>query len=106
MYKGYEAVVTFDDEANLFHGEVINTRDVITFQGTSVKALRTEFRKSVDDYLDFCKSRGEEPDKPFSGKLVLRITPDLHRTVALKARREGQSVNAYIAQQLAADCQR
>lgn len=104
IYKGYEAVVTFDDEADLFHGEVINTRDVITFQGKSVRALRTEFRKSVDDYLEFCKSRGEEPEKPFSGKLVLRIAPDLHRAVALKARREGRSLNTFIAERLAAEC--
>lgn len=104
MYKGYEAVVTFDDEADLFHGAVINTRDVITFQGQSVKALRTEFRKSVEDYLEFSKSRGEEPEKPFSGKLVLRLAPDLHRAVALGAKREGRNPNAYIAERLAAEC--
>ena len=99
-YKGYEGVASFDEEADLFHGEVINTRDVITFQGRSVKELRKAFRDSVDDYLAFCRERGEEPDKPFSGKLVLRLNPRLHRQIAAQARRSGQSLNAYIAGRL------
>lgn len=61
-YKDYESIVTFDEEARLFHGEVINIRDVITFQGTNVDDLEKAFRDSVDDYLDFCASRGEHPD--------------------------------------------
>ena len=63
-YKGYEGVVSFDDKAELFHREVVNTRDVITFQGQSVRELRKAFRDSIDDYLAFCEQRGEEPDKP------------------------------------------
>jgi len=78
-YQGYEAVVSFDEEANIFHGEVINTRDVITFQGSSTDELRKAFEDSVEDYLTFCKERGEEADKPFSGNLVLRIPPELRR---------------------------
>jgi predicted HicB family RNase H-like nuclease len=78
-YKGYEASIQFNEDANIFHGEVINTRDVITFQGTSVKELKKAFENSVEDYLAFCKERGEEPDKPFSGNLVVRTRPDLHR---------------------------
>jgi predicted HicB family RNase H-like nuclease len=100
-YKGYEAVVSFDDDADLFHGELINTRDVITFQGRSVKELRTAFKDSVEDYLDFCKVRGEEPEKPFSGKLILRVDPGLHRDLALQARRQGKSLNALITDRLA-----
>ena len=64
-YKGYEAVIEFDDEAELFHGEVINLRDVITFQGASVTELKDALKDSVEDYLAFCKERGEEPEKPF-----------------------------------------
>lgn len=63
-YKGYEALVEFDDEARSLSGEVIHTRDVITFHGDSVEELEKEFHQSVDDYLKFCKSRGEKPDKP------------------------------------------
>ena len=64
-YKGYQARVDLDEEAGVFHGEVINTRDVITFQGSSVKELKRAFEGSVDDDLDFCAARGEDPDKPF-----------------------------------------
>lgn len=59
-YKGYTGRAKFDDEAGLFHGELLDLRDVITFQGTSVEKLEKEFRDSVDDYLEFCKERGEE----------------------------------------------
>jgi predicted HicB family RNase H-like nuclease len=55
--------VEFDDEANIFHGEVINLRDVITFQGESVQEIRQAFQDSVDDYLAFCAERQEEPEK-------------------------------------------
>lgn len=72
-YKGFTGHVEFDDEAGLFHGEVIDLRDVITFQGTSVEELERAFQDSVDDYLEFCEERGEEPDKPFSGRLMLRL---------------------------------
>ncbi|MBD2253993.1 type II toxin-antitoxin system HicB family antitoxin [Nostoc parmelioides] len=95
-YKGYEAIVEFDDEAEIFHGEIINLRDVITFQGDSVKELKQAFHDSVDDYLEFCQERGEEPEKPFSGKLMLRINPELHKTIAIKAKKEGQSLNSWI----------
>ena len=64
-YKGYQARVDLDEEAGVFHGEVINTRDVITFQGSSVGELNQALEDSVDDYLEFCASRGEHPEKPF-----------------------------------------
>jgi predicted HicB family RNase H-like nuclease len=64
-YKGYIAKVEFDDEAGLFHGVVINTRDVITFQGDRVADLRQAFRDSIEDYFEFCAARSEKPEKPF-----------------------------------------
>ena len=67
-YKGYFGKVEFDDEANIFYGEVINLRDVVTFQGETVQDLRKAFRESVDDYLEFCAARDEDPEKPYSGK--------------------------------------
>jgi len=101
-YKGYVGKVEFDDEADLFHGEVINTRDVITFQGQSVRELRKAFQESVEDYLAFCKKRGEAPEKPFSGQFVTRITPELHRQVNGAAMVAGQSLNAWVTEQLLA----
>lgn len=99
-YKGYIGKVEFDDEAPIFHGEVINTRDVITFQGESVGELTQAFRDSVDDYLDFCKVRGDAPDKPFSGQFVTRIPPELHRQVNVAAAVSGKSLNGWVAEQL------
>ena len=89
-YKGYRATVTFDSDAGVFHGEVVDTRDVIVFEGISVEQLQKEFRFSVDDYLAVCAERGREPDKPFSGQIPLRVTPSVHRaaTAAAKSGRE------------------
>ena|SRR5579862_3450826 len=95
-YKGYEAVAEFDEAADIFSGEVINTRDVITFQGASVEELKQAFKDSVDDYLEFCAKRNEEPDKPFSGTLSLRMPPKVHRQLALEAKRQKKSLNSYI----------
>jgi predicted HicB family RNase H-like nuclease len=95
-YKGYRATVDFDGEARVFYGEVIDLNDVITFQGESVKELEQAFHDSVDDYLEFCKERGEKPEKPFSGKFVVRISPDLHRAITLCAAEHKESVNTYV----------
>ncbi|MHB8899521.1 MAG: type II toxin-antitoxin system HicB family antitoxin [Thermoguttaceae bacterium] len=99
-YQGYIGKVEFDDEAGIFHGEVINTRDVITFQGESVAELKREFRASVEDYLAFCKQRGEAPEKPFSGRFVTRVSPELHRQVHAAAAVSGKSLNAWVSEQL------
>ncbi|WP_128292897.1 type II toxin-antitoxin system HicB family antitoxin [Afifella aestuarii] len=95
-YKGYEAVVNFDEEAETFHGEVINLRDVITFQGNSVDELKTALEESVEDYLAFCRERGEEPERPYSGQFVVRAEPRLHRELASAARRAGVSLNKLV----------
>jgi predicted HicB family RNase H-like nuclease len=101
-YKGYVGKVEFDDEARIFHGEVLDTRDVITFQGKSVAELETAFRESIDDYLAFCQQRGEEPNKPFSGQFVTRIPPELHRQVNMAASMSGKSLNAWVVEKLQA----
>jgi len=99
-YKSYIGDVKFDADAAIFHGEVINTRDVITFQGQSVDELVAAFHGSVDDYLAFCAERGEEPDKPFSGQFMTRIPPELHREVNIAARVAGKSLNAWVTERL------
>jgi predicted HicB family RNase H-like nuclease len=99
-YKGYVGRVEFDDDAGIFHGDVVNTRDVITFQGDTVEQLRHAFRDSVEDYLAFCKKRGEEPEKPYSGQFVTRLNPALHRRISLAASLAGKSLNAWVAEQL------
>ena len=99
-HKGYVARVDYDDEAGIFHGEIINTKDVITFQAATVKELRKAFRDSVQDYFAFCEGRGEQPEKPFSGQFVARLSPDLHRRIYLAAALAGKSLNAWVAEQL------
>ena len=97
-YKGYFAKVVFDEEANIFHGEVINLRDVITFEGETVNELKQTFHDSVDDYLKFCSERGEDPEKPYSGRFVVRVEPELHKTIAIEARKRGQSLNSLVSE--------
>lgn len=99
-YKGYLGCVEFDDDANLFHGEVLHIKDVVTFQGKSVRELRKAFQDSVEDYLDFCEKRGESPDKPFSGKFVVRLSPEKHRKIFIAAKQEGKSLNTWISDTL------
>ena len=93
--NGYIGQIDFDEDADLFHGQVINLRDVITFQGRSIDELRQALADSVQDYLEFCAECGEAPEKPFSGKAVLRVPPELHRAIAMAAVREGKSLNAW-----------
>jgi predicted HicB family RNase H-like nuclease len=95
-YKGYIGRVDFDSEADIFHGEVINLRDVIPFQGECVSDLRQAFIDSVEDYLAFCAERGESPEKPFSGHFVVRIDPQLHREIYVRAKKADVSLNRFV----------
>jgi predicted HicB family RNase H-like nuclease len=95
-YKSYVAHVEFNDEIDIFYGEVINTRDVITFQGSSVKELKKAFKDSIEDYLEFCAKRNEPAEKPFSGKFNLRLKPELHREAYVAAKQKGKSLNNWV----------
>lgn len=99
-HDGYVALVELDAEAGLFHGEVINTRDVLTFQGRTPDELQTAFADTIADYRDWCLERGKEPEKPYSGNFTVRLAPDLHRRIAAAAAQKGKSVNAFVAETL------
>ena len=99
-YKGYIGKVEIDEEAGILHGEVINIRDVITFEGASVDEVQKAFRESVDDYLDFCAQRGESPEKPFSGKFVVRLPTELHRKAYIEAKLADKSLNSWVTEVL------
>ncbi len=99
-YKDYVGQAAYDADADLFHGEVLGTRDVITFQGAKVKELAKAFQGSVDDYLAFCRERNEAPEKSVSGKFVVRVEPKLHRDLVRLANLRGISLNKLIAQVL------
>ncbi len=96
--RGYRGIVIFDDEAGLLHGEVVDTRDVITFQGSSVSEVQQTFRDSVDEYLAICSERGREPDRPYSGRIALRLPSQVHRAAAAAARTEQKSLNAWLTE--------
>jgi predicted HicB family RNase H-like nuclease len=99
-YKGYVGIVEYDTEAKLFHGDIMNTRDVITFQGTTAMEIEKAFRESVEDYLAWCKEEGMEPEKPYSEKfsssLFLRLPPELHKEAAINAGKLKMSINSFV----------
>jgi predicted HicB family RNase H-like nuclease len=97
-YRGYVGVVEADDGA--FVGRVAGLRDVVTFEGTTYAEVEAAFRASVDDYLAFCAERGEPPDRPYSGRIPLRVDPELLRRAATQAQAAGVSLNQWIAMRL------
>ena len=99
-YKGYLGSVEYDAEAKIFHGEIINTRDVITFQGTTVNEIEQAFRGSIDDYITWCNEDGVEPEKPYSGRFNVRLSPELHRQIAILAKKRRMSLNNFVEKAL------
>ena len=95
-YKGYLGTVEYDADAKIFHGDIINTRDVITFQGTTVKEIESAFKDSINDYISWCEEEGVEPEKPYSGKFNVRLSPELHRQIAILAKRRKISLNNFV----------
>lgn len=100
MYKGYSARVDYDDRDHIFVGHVLGVRDSISFHGETVGALRTDFRNAIDLYLAVCAKRKESPDKPYSGKLMLRVPPEVHAAAAIAAEVAGESLNQWATQAL------
>ncbi len=99
-YKGYEATIEYDDEDQIFFGRVINTRDVISFDGESVEELKQSFQAVIEEYLEDCQQEGKSPDKVFSGQFNLRITPELHRKLSIKAKKQNVSLNTLVEEVL------
>jgi predicted HicB family RNase H-like nuclease len=99
-YLGYYGQAEYDPDSASWHGEVAGVRDVVTFQGKSIDGLSAAFVKSVDDYRAFCKSRGEAPERPFSGRFVVRIRPEVHQKISTIAASSGLSLNQFVAERL------
>jgi len=99
-YKGYIGKFEIDTDTNTLHGAVINTRDIITFEGQSATELYQAFKDSIDDYLSWAHESGFEPHKPYSGKLLLRIDPALHQRISLQASLSGKSLNQWVGDTL------
>lgn len=99
-YKKYSAAIEYSDEDGLFVGRIAGIQDIISFHGHSVEEIRAAFQEAVDDYLEACAKIGRPPNKPYSGKLVLRLPPELHAYLAVQAQAAGKSLNSLVTETL------
>lgn len=102
-YKGFIGSVEYDDSAETLYGTVVNTKTVMSFRGRSVEELKASFSDIIDTYLDDCQRLGVDPEKPYNGKITLRVPPQLHRQIAAKAAARRESMNNYVESILARD---
>ena len=99
-YKNYSARIEYSDEDTCFIGHIAGIRDVVGFHGESVTELRAAFEEAVDDYLATCEKLKRSPQRPYSGKMMLRIDPNIHAKVAMLAEAQGKSLNAWAQEAL------
>ena len=99
-YKGYSAQVEIDLDANLLFGRVLDVRTVITFETDRVDGVRAAFEEAIEDYLEFCATRGKEPERPYAGNITLRTSARNHRMFAEASRAAGLSMNAWMERAL------
>ena len=99
-YKGYIAKIEFDPDDNILVGHIIGIRDTVGFHGETVSELKAAFYEAVDFYLESCEKAGREPNKPFSGKFVVRVDSSLHGEIAAAAAKTGKSLNQWVADTL------
>jgi predicted HicB family RNase H-like nuclease len=94
-YKGYAARIDYDDDDGIFVGHIAGIRDRIGFHADTVDDLRAAFHEAVDDYIETCAKTGKEPQKAYSGKMMFRVSPEVHRKAVLAAELEGKSLNQW-----------
>lgn len=99
-HKGYSARIEYDERDNIFVGRILGVRAIISFHGQTVKALRREFEHAIDDYLAECKEKGVSPEKPTSGKVLLRLPPEIHGRAMVVAQAAGKSLNQWMTETL------
>lgn len=96
FYKEYIGSVRFSVEDEVFYGKLEGIKDLVSYEGQSVGELKQAFHGAVDDYLEFCRKKGKEPEKPYKGSFNVRLSPELHRKLAQKAMTEGISLNQFV----------
>ena len=99
-HKGYTARIEFDERDNIFVGRVLGVRTIISFHGETVAELRGEFETAIDDYLLDCTEQGIVPEKPASGKIMLRVPPEIHGAALVAAQASGKSLNQWATEAL------
>ena len=95
IYKGYSARVEYDDEDGIFFGRLAGIRDGVSFHADTVEALRAAFHEAVEDYFEMCAKIGKEPQRAYSGQMMFRVNPEVHRRAALAAELAGKSLNQW-----------
>ncbi|MCD8104606.1 MAG: type II toxin-antitoxin system HicB family antitoxin [Lachnospiraceae bacterium] len=95
-YKGYHTRIEFDSEELVLRGKIEGINDFVDFESDDIKGIEKEFHSAVDDYLDFCKEVGKEPEKEYKGTFNVRIGSDLHKKLAMIAMEKGESLNATV----------
>jgi predicted HicB family RNase H-like nuclease len=100
-YRGYAARIEYSDEDGYFVGHIAGINDIVGFHGKSVAELRRAFREAVEDYLETCEKLGRAPQKPYSGKLMLRVPPEVHAAIAIAAEVNGKSINQWATETFA-----
>jgi len=99
-YQGYTARIEFDERDSIFVGRVLGLRSIISFHGQTVEELRGQFAAAVDDYVTDCEEQGVSPEKPASGKLLLRVSPEIHSQALIRAQATGKSLNQWATEAL------
>ena len=94
-HKGYSARIDYDDDDSMFTGQIAGIRDGVGFHADTVDALREAFHEAVEDYLETCAEIGKQPQKPYSGRMMFRVSPEVHRQAALAAELSGKSLNQW-----------
>ena len=100
-YKSYSARIDYSEEDGCFVGHIVGINHIVGFHGESVTELRQAFEEAVDDYLETCERLGRSPQRPYSGRILLRVPPEVHAAVARAAEVEGKSLNQWAAKALA-----
>ena len=101
-YQGYIAKPEYSADDKLFYGKILGIDDLVDFSAENAKNLEHEFQSAVDDYLEFCKEIGKEPQKEYSGVFNVRISPELHQKISVLAQSEGISLNKAVEQAISA----
>ena len=99
-YKGYIGSVEFSETDGLFFGKVLGISALISYEGENAKELIDDFHGAVDDYLELCQSEGKEPEKAYKGNFNVRISPELHKKIALIATSRNESLNSCVEEAL------
>ncbi|UCH96853.1 MAG: type II toxin-antitoxin system HicB family antitoxin [Candidatus Aminicenantes bacterium] len=96
IYKNYTGSVNYSSDDDIFYGKIEFITDTVLYEGSSVEELKKNFREAVEDYIEACEEMGKEPQKPFKGKILARIEPELHKQAALIALQKRVSLNKFV----------